>query len=101
MSENRLYSKISGLNIVDRLSNSKIDFIERFGGITGFGICRWPPIGCSFQPTCIMDRLSGGHRYVESYSKYRCGTASHAGVSQDKVLPRQPFQEFGDDELLI
>lgn len=93
--------EISGLKVLDRLSNSKIDFMRgRFIGITASAILSLAAIGLFFQPGLHYGiDFSGGTVMEVAAPDTDVEQLRHA--LQDKGFSQAAIQEFGDEDYYL
>lgn len=93
--------EISGIKSLDRLSNSKIDFMRgRFIGITASAILSLASIGLFFQPGLHYGiDFSGGT--VMEVAAPDTDVEQLRQALQDKGFSQAAIQEFGDDDYYL
>ncbi|MCB2427584.1 protein translocase subunit SecD [Methylophaga pinxianii] len=93
--------EISGIKSLDRLSNSKIDFMRgRFIGITASAILSLASIGLFFQPGLHYGiDFSGGT--VMEIAAPDTDVEQLRQALQDKGFSQAAIQEFGDDDYYL
>jgi len=93
--------KISGIKVLDRISNSKINFMRsRFIGITVSAILSLAAIGLFFQPGLKYGIDFSGGSLIEVQAP-NTDVELLRKTLQDKGFGQASIQEFGDDDYYL